>query len=127
MTSFLADTTVLVEHLRGNNLAKSFLEKNNAIISSVTKAELVQGSRNKTDLKIVKTLCNSFVEAPINEKITKLAISLLEKHYLSHGLLFLDALIAATALERNLTLITGNTKHFTFIPKLLLKDWSSLS
>ncbi len=127
MIGFLADTTILVEHLRGNRLAKSFLEQNDASISSVTKAELIQGSRNKSDLKIVKSLCHSLVEVSINEKITKLAISLLEKYYLSHGLLFLDALIAATALERNLTLITGNTKHFVFISGLLLKDWSTFN
>jgi tRNA(fMet)-specific endonuclease VapC len=34
-----------------------------------------------------------------------------------------DLLIAATALENNLPLCTGNTSHFDWIPGLKLVDW----
>lgn len=34
-----------------------------------------------------------------------------------------DLLIAATALEHNLILVTGNVKHFSHIPDLKLEDW----
>lgn len=34
-----------------------------------------------------------------------------------------DLLIAATALEHNLALVTGNTSHFAWIPGLTLTDW----
>jgi tRNA(fMet)-specific endonuclease VapC len=34
-----------------------------------------------------------------------------------------DLLIAATALESNLTLITRNTKHFQKIPNLKVENW----
>jgi predicted nucleic acid-binding protein len=37
-----------------------------------------------------------------------------------------DIVIAATALERNLTLITRNTKHFARITGLKIFDWSAL-
>jgi hypothetical protein len=40
--------------------------------------------------------------------------------FLSHGLLIPDALIAATALEFNLTLCTKNIRHFQMIPDLEL-------
>ena len=43
----------------------------------------------------------------------------MKKFYLSKGLRFLDALIAATALEHKLSLITGNLKHFRFIEGLI--------
>lgn len=126
MTQFLADTTVLVEHLRQNPNAKSFLVENAPIISSVTRAELIQGSRNKTDLKTVKILCQSLEEAPLTEKVTRQAIELMEKFHLANNLLFLDALIAATALEESLILVTENIKHFSFIPNLKLLDWKKI-
>lgn len=34
-----------------------------------------------------------------------------------------DLLIAATALEHDLTLVTGNSRHFAWIPGLVLDDW----
>lgn len=65
-------------------------------------------------------------EWPISERICQHAIDLLRVYYLSHGLQFLDALIAATAKEENLTLVTGNTKHFLFIPGLTVKSWKDI-
>lgn len=35
----------------------------------------------------------------------------------------MDLLIAATALEYNLVLVTGNAKHFSRIPGLRLENW----
>lgn len=35
----------------------------------------------------------------------------------------LDLLIAATALEHNLILVTGNVKHFSRIPDLRMENW----
>lgn len=34
-----------------------------------------------------------------------------------------DLVIAATAIEHQLTLVTGNTDHFSWIPGLTLDDW----
>ena len=34
-----------------------------------------------------------------------------------------DLLIAATALEHDMTLVTGNTRHFARIPGLRLENW----
>ena len=36
-----------------------------------------------------------------------------------------DIIIAATALESGMTLVTGNTKHFARIPELKLENWFS--
>jgi len=65
---------------------------------------------------MVKSLCSSLPEKSIEVKVCQLALKLMEKYYLDHGLLFLDALIAATALCSQLVLVTGNTKHFSYIP-----------
>ncbi len=120
MSKYLVDTTLLVEHLRGNIKAKVFLEKNSPYISSVSVAELIQGSNNKDDLRFILGLCASLPEFTFDKKISNQAIKLVKKYYLSNGLKFLDALIAATAQENKLTIVTGNIKHFRFIENLVV-------
>jgi len=118
MNRYLADTTIIVEHLRGNPKAKDFIEKNNPSISSVTIAELIQGSRDKKELDSASKLYKNLSEASIDKKISSMALNLLFKFYLSHGLMFLDSLIAATCIENKMILVTGNIKHFKNIPGL---------
>lgn len=118
MNNYLADTTVIIDHLRGDKMATVFLEKSNPFVSVVTMAELIQGSKDKREQAISIKIYSSFQELTINREISNLAIKLMEKFFLSHGLKFLDALIAATALENKLLLVTGNLKHFIFIKGL---------
>lgn len=120
MSKYLADTTLLIEHLRGNSKAKVFLKDNSASISTVSIAELIQGSRDKDELAAALKLSLSLSEIAIDKKISNHAIELMKKFYLSKGLKFLDALIAATALENKLILLTGNLKHFNFIEGLTI-------
>ena len=56
-------------------------------------------------------------------EISQRAMSLIDIHTLSIGLRLADALIAATALEHQLTLLTGNTKHFIKIDGLNIKGF----
>jgi predicted nucleic acid-binding protein len=126
MNQFIIDTTVFVEYFRQNSVAKDFFEKNTLTFSIVSRAELIQGARNKNELGIIIRFCKNLEQLPINEKISTKAVQLMEKFYHSHGLLFLDALIAATALDENLIFVTDNIKHFSFIPDLKLKDWKSI-
>lgn len=118
MSKFLVDTTLLIENLRGNQKAKIFLQDDSPYISTVSKAELIQGSRDNKELMAAMKLCKSLSEIAIDKKISNKAIELMKKFYLSKSLRFLDALIAATALENKLSLITGNLKHFKFIEGL---------
>jgi len=118
MSKYLADTTLLIEHLRGNNQARVFLKDHSPAISTISIAELIQGSRDKNELMTALKLCMSLSEIAIDKKISNYAIELMKKFYLSKGLKFLDAIIATTALENKLTLITGNLKHFNFIEGL---------
>lgn len=126
MNKYLVDTSIFVDYFRQKPSAKIFLDTNNCAISVVSKAELIHGVRNKQELEILVNFCNSLFCFPINEKISNEAIFLVEKYFHSNGLYFLDALIGATAIDEDLTLITGNVKHFSFIPNLKLKDWKSI-
>lgn len=118
MNNYLADTTVIVDHLRGDKKATIFLKEFNPAISIVTIAELVQGARDKREQALAVKICTSLLVINTNGKISALAIELMKKFYLSDGLKFLDALIAASALENKLILATGNLKHFRFIKGL---------
>jgi hypothetical protein len=60
---------------------------------------------------------------PVTEPISYRAVQLIESHTLGDGLQLGDALIAATALEHDETLITGNIRHFRPIHGLKLKTF----
>lgn len=118
MNNYLVDTTVIIDHLRGSRKAAVFLEEFNPQISIVTIAELIQGAQNKQEQASSIKLCENFQTLTLNGKISSIAIELMKKFYLPHGIRLLDALIAATALENKLVLITNNLKHFRFIKGL---------
>lgn len=115
MNRYLADTTVVIEMLRGSLKARKFLEKKRPEISAVTAAELIQGTLDRKNLEIVKKTLRLLPQIQFNSAISELAIELLMKYKLSHGLLFLDALIAASAMLKKKILVTGNIKDFKFI------------
>ena len=120
----LVDTSIIVDYLRGNKKAASFLNSQNpVVVSTITAAEIYQGAESKKELSILKKLINRFKVVPINANICQLALTLLEKYTLSHHLLILDSLIAATVIENKLTLVTGNYKHFSMIKKLQTQKW----
>jgi predicted nucleic acid-binding protein len=54
----------------------------------------------------------------ITEGISTRAMFLVEDYWLSHSLELGDALIASTALEHQETLLTGNDKHYKYIPNM---------
>lgn len=69
--------------------------------------------RIKAELLAVKTMLDmrSATLLPVTETITRRATELMEWHTLSHGLQMGDALIAATAIEHGLPVLTANIKH----------------
>ncbi len=71
--------------------------------------------------------CKSFLSVyhfsvlSITENIGHRAMIYMEQYALSHGLTAGDAIIAATAAENDLLLVSGNEKHFRMIPDIKLK------
>ena len=92
-------------------------------LSVATYIELAQGCRSKVELaQIKKGLTMSQAQIlPITSSISDRAMALIDSHVLANGLQLGDALIAATALEHGLTLLTGNQKHFAKLPGLALE------
>jgi predicted nucleic acid-binding protein len=82
--------------------------------------EIYRGARNKRELSLFKQFfLTSFAEAIlVDENVSRKAIELVEVFNLSHELLLADGLIAAITLLRSAQLITGNSRHFDYIPGL---------
>jgi predicted nucleic acid-binding protein len=92
-------------------------------VSAVSYLELLYGCRNSSELIFLrKSLSERFAETiPVTESISHLAIRFMEKYALSKRPGTNDVLIAATAVERKEVLVTGNSKHFDFVPGLELR------
>jgi len=120
----LIDTDVLVWYMRGNEKARTVIRKiEKPAISIVTQMELVQGLRNKTEQVALRRFLDAydFKRYSVNEAISQRALFLMEEWRLSHHMLMADALIAATAMEHGLPLLSGNAKHYRFLKALELK------
>ncbi len=111
----LVDTDVLIWHLRGYAQATRRLDQLAVLtLSAVSYLEVLQGMRNKAELAAVKKMLQhrGATVLPLSETITQRAVDLMESLTLSHGLQMGDALIAATALEHESSVLTANVKHF---------------
>jgi predicted nucleic acid-binding protein len=64
-----------------------------------------------------------FQVVPLNEHITATAVLLLQKYYLSHGLLIPDAMIAATAIELGVDFVSKNQRDYRFMENLNLLSY----
>lgn len=123
-SDLLVDTDVLIWHLRGYMQATQRLDQLPKLcISTITYLELLQGLRNRVEMTAIqKSLqLRNTTQLSLTPLITDRAVTLMESLVLSHGLQMGDALIAATALEHKLTLLTGNVKHFSAIADLQIE------
>ncbi len=109
---------MLIWHLRGYPQATQRLDRlPDLTISAITWLELLQGMRSRDELLAVqKSLAQRHAtRLPLTPAITDRAVALMEDLTLSHGLQLGDALIAATALEHRLIVLTANAKHFSAV------------
>jgi predicted nucleic acid-binding protein len=120
--AYLVDTDVLIDVTRNNAAAIEFLDRldDSWSISIITALELVVGARNKKEVAQIDQLIALCSAIPLTKEIGNSAYDLLMQFTRSHGLRVFDSLIAATASEKNLTLITKNKKHFQMISNLNL-------
>lgn len=81
---------------------------------------LVVGCQNKAELQALERFLDRFRVLPLDEEVSLRAVDLLQRYRLSHGLLIPDALIAATAIIRDLPLISKNQRDYHFIEDLQL-------
>lgn len=112
MADVLIDTDVFIDHLRG--AAELKLGRNRFHYSAVTRAELFAGN-SATDL--VAQLLAPFREVTVDRSVAERAGRVVREFELRMP----DALIAATALENRLTLMTRNRKDFDKVRGLRIR------
>jgi predicted nucleic acid-binding protein len=113
----------LIDVSRGNAAAIRYVDglPEPWAISQVTAMELVVGARDKRELATIDSFLEQYPVVPLNQNIGEEAYRLLKTYAKSHGLHVFDSLVAATAMENSLTLVTLNRKHYQMIEGLLLE------
>ena len=119
-TRVLVDTDVLIEYLRGQGEAVDFLEslKGELLISAVTIAELFSGARGSEERDALDRFILAFDVISVDEQIAKSAGQIRQDYRVSHGPGLADALIAASALDREAELVTFNQRHYPMVERL---------
>ena len=118
--TFLFDTDVLIEYLRGKTKIIEYLENFSGehFISSITVAELFAGVRDEEEKSNLEKFILAFKVIPVDLEISKTG-GLFQKEYgKTHGTGLADALIAATAYHCKATMVTLNQKHYRMLEHL---------
>jgi len=120
----LVDTDVLIDVQRGHPPALAWFTGLTDVpeVPGFVVMELVQDARNAAEVRRVLKLV-----APLNtvwptEADCARALSDFTVYHLSQGLGLLDALIAACAIGRSVTLYTFNDKHYRVVPGLVTAE-----
>jgi predicted nucleic acid-binding protein len=119
----LLDTTVAVDHLRGDQAAVDLLtglveEDETLAASEVVRFELVAGVRND-ELEALEQFFSAVSWVAVGEDVARAAGELVRKYRRANSRID-DAnyLIAATALLLEADLLTTNVRHFPMLPGL---------
>lgn len=118
------DTDIFIWVQRGNTKAAALIDgTKNRFLSVQTYMELLQCAKDKQQLRLVKRFISDFRFSvlPLTENIGHRALVYVEEYGLSSGMRAGDAIIAATASENGMPLVTGNAKHFKVVKELELK------
>ena len=122
----LVDTDVLIWYMRGNEKARRVIDGRPGFsFSVVTYMELVQGMRNKAELRVLREAVRRW-EAKVlylDHEISARAASYVEAHFLSQSLQLADALIGATAVVHRLPLLTADGRHYRSIGELSIEQF----
>lgn len=123
MIEYLPDTNVLSRIFKGDSDVTKFVESVECAIDATIYIECLQGSKSNQEKRIIEKYLMRFPLLPITPESSVRAIDLIRAYSNSHGLLIGDALIAATALENDLTVVTYNAGDFSFVQNL---KWQKL-
>ncbi len=122
MAGALVDADVLIEALRGDREIAARVDAAAGVgprlLSVLTAAELRAGARG--DEESVDRLLSDFEPLSLELSTAEHAGRLRRRFGASHDTDLVDAVLAATALERSLALVTNNRRHFP-MPGLTLR------
>lgn len=118
---YLLDTDVLIDIQRGHIPAIAWFSSLSDIpsVPGFVVMELIQGSQNMQQVRKALQLVAPLPVIWATEADCVRALSDFTTYHLSNSLGLLDALIAACAVGRGLTLCTFNAKHYRVVPNLV--------
>jgi predicted nucleic acid-binding protein len=124
---YLIDTNVIIDYTSNilSNEVCDFVENifnADFNISVVVKIEALGYNEEATKMKLLEDFISTSTVIPLDDIVTQKTIELRKIKKLKLG----DAIIAATALIYNLTLVTRNISDFKNIPELEVIDSHSL-
>jgi predicted nucleic acid-binding protein len=120
------DTDILIWVQRGNEKAAKLIDNDaDRQLSIFSYMELLQGAKDKRQQQYVSSFIRDFGFSvlPLTENTGHRALIYVEEFGLSSSMRAGDALIAATAVENNLTLVSSNIKHFKSLKELQLRQF----
>lgn len=118
MSKTLPDTNVFSRIFDGDKGIRELVEDSDAAIDATIYIECLQGAKSNYEKLAIKRYLSNFPLLLITPSISKRAIRLIDAYSNSFGLFLPDALIASSALEKDLTLLTYNVNDFKFIQGL---------
>jgi len=119
----VVDTSVLIDHLRGDQNAHHALRAaarsgERLTASVLTKVEILAGMRASEE-RATRGLMDSLDLVEVDNQIAERAGQLANRYLRSHpGVDPVDYVVAATALQLGADLWTRNVKHFPMFPEL---------
>ena len=118
--SLLIDTDVLIDYLRDQPEAVTYLESQSGRlqISVITIAELYAGVRDGAERTKLDAFFQAFEIVPLDARVAVQGGLYRRDYGKSHGVGLADALIAASAQVQQATLVTLNRKHFPMLTNI---------
>jgi len=120
--ALLIDTDIFIDYLKGIQPAHALIDSDefDLYYSTWTRKELLaKGGLSASERRAIDELLRRFRMLSVDDAIAEKYWTLLKK-YESQGLRQADAIIAATAWQRDLPLLTRNQRHFRFITEIEL-------
>lgn len=123
--TFLVDTSILIDHLRGRPEANAWLAslpEGSLAISVITRAEILSGMRPHEETR-TRLLLSQLLTLSVDVPIADAAAQYRQLYGKSHQLALPDALIASTAQIHNLRVVTLNNRDFPMTDVQVLRPY----
>ena len=128
--NYLLDTNICIHFFRGKFGVIEKIESNrpeNFAISEITLAELVFGAENsknpKKNHRLIEQLTDIVTVLPIYDSIITYGKEKARLRKLGTMISDFDLLIACTAVEKNLILVTENIRDFERVSGIKIENW----
>ena len=114
--ALLIDSDILIDHLRKVQNALDYIQKkldddSTLFISVICRIEIFSGARKGED-ETIQSLFDTLTSVDVDLAIADAAGEYLRKFRKSNAMSIGDAIIAATAKEMGVKLVTRNIKHY---------------